>query len=120
MSEPVIRVIAHPKDSNPDGDVFGGWILSMMDMAGAIPARKVAKTRVVTVAVDNMHFLLPVFIGDCVECYAEVERIGASSVTVKVETYVDRREGGEKQKVTEGKFVYVAIDKNRNKVKIAQ
>ena len=118
MTEPVIRVIAHPKDANPDGDVFGGWILSMMDMAGSIPARKLAKTRVVTVALDNMQFLLPVFIGDCMECYANIEKVGTSSITVKVETFVDRVEGDTKQKVTEGRFVYVAIDKGRRKVKI--
>jgi acyl-CoA thioesterase YciA len=118
MSEPAIRIVAHPKDANPDGDVFGGWILSMMDIAGAIPARKLAKTRVVTVAMDNVQFLLPVFIGDCVECYSYIEKIGTSSVTVKVDTFVDRREGGEKQKVTEGRFVYVAIDAARNKVAV--
>jgi acyl-CoA thioesterase YciA len=118
MSEPVIRIVALPKDANPDGDVFGGWILSMMDIAGAIPARKLAKTRVVTVALDNVQFLLPVFIGDCMECYANIEKIGNTSITVKVETFVDRMEGGEKQKVTEGRLVYVAIDKDRKKVNI--
>ena len=117
---PEIRVVARPKDANPDGDVFGGWILSMMDIAGAIPARKHAKTRIVTVALDNVHFLLPVFIGDCVECYATIEKVGNSSMTVKVETFVERREGGEKLKVTEGRFVYVAVDRNRKPVKISQ
>ena len=68
--QPVIRVVAMPKDANPDGDVFGGWILSMMDIAGAIPARKTAKSRIVTVAMDSVRFHLPVFIGDCIECYA--------------------------------------------------
>jgi acyl-CoA thioesterase YciA len=118
MSEAAIRIVAHPKDANPDGDVFGGWILSMMDIAGAIPARKLAKTRVVTVAMDNVQFLLPVYIGDCLECYATVEKIGHTSITVKVETMVDRREGGEKLKVTEGRLVYVAIDNDRNKVPV--
>lgn len=118
MPEPAIRLIALPKDANPDGDVFGGWILSMMDMAGAIPARKLAKTRVVTVAIENMQFLLPVFIGDCVECYAHVEKIGETSITVRIETFVERKEGGEKLKVTEGRFIYVAIDKDRKKVKV--
>ena len=118
MPEPAIRVVALPKDSNPDGDVFGGWILSMMDLAGAIPARKMAKTRVVTVAMENIQFLLPVFIGDCLECYSYIEKIGNSSITVKVETIVDRKEGGEKRKVTEGRFVYVAIDKERKPMKV--
>ena len=120
MSEPVVRVVALPKDSNPDGDVFGGWILSMMDLAGSVAARKIAKTRTVTVAMDQIQFLLPVFIGDCMECYVEVEKIGTSSVTVKVETMVERMEGGDKLKVTEGRFVYVAIDKNRRPVPIVR
>ena len=118
MSEPVIRVVALPKDANPDGDVFGGWILSMMDLAGSIPARKIARTRVVTVAMDNVQFLLPVFIGDCMECYATIEKIGTSSITVKVETMVDRMESGEKLKVTEGRLIYVAIDKDRKKINV--
>ena len=69
-----IRIVAMPKDANPDGDVFGGWILSMMDIAGAVPARRVAGTRIVTVAMENVQFLLPVFIGDCLECYSHVEK----------------------------------------------
>ncbi len=120
MQEPSIRVVAMPKDANPDGDVFGGWILSMMDMAAAIPARKLARGRVVTVAVDEMKFLLPVFIGDCVECYATIERVGTSSITVRVETLVERRENYEKQKVTEGRFILVAIDKERKPLKLPQ
>lgn len=119
MNIPAIRIVAMPKDANPDGDVFGGWILSMMDVAGAIPARRLAKNRVVTVAMDNVHFLLPVFIGDCIECHTTVEKIGNTSITVKVETFVERRESGERHKVTEGRLVYVAIGKDRQKVKIA-
>lgn len=118
MTEPVIRVVALPKDSNPDGDVFGGWILSMMDLAGAIPARKLARTRVVTVAMDNIQFHLPIFIGDCLECYAVVEKVGTTSITVKVEAIVERREEEGKEKVTEGRFVYVAIDKARRPVRV--
>jgi acyl-CoA thioesterase YciA len=120
MSEPVIRIVAMPKDANPDGDVFGGWILSMMDIAGAIPARRAAKTRIVTVAMDNVKFLLPVFIGDCLECYAHIEKIGTTSITVKVDTFVERRESGVKLKVTEGRLIYVAIDKDRKKTTIAK
>jgi acyl-CoA thioesterase YciA len=118
MAEPAIRIIAMPGDANPDGDVFGGWILSMMDIAGAIPARRIAKTRVVTVAMDNIQFLLPVFIGDCIECYSTIEKLGTSSITVKVETFVERRISGEKYKVTEGRLIYVAIDKDRNKIPV--
>lgn len=116
MKTPAIRIVAMPKDANPDGDIFGGWILSMMDTAGAIPARKLAKTRVVTVAIDNVQFHLPVFVGDCIECYAEIEKVGKTSITVKVEVFVDRSEGGELMKVTEGRLVYVAVDQERNKV----
>ncbi len=120
MTEPAIRIVAMPKDATPDGDVFGGWILSMMDIAGAIPARRIARTRVVTVAMDNIQFHLPVYIGDCIECYSHVEKVGNTSVTVKVETFVERRESGEKFKVTEGRLVYVAIGRDRQKIKIPQ
>jgi acyl-CoA thioesterase YciA len=116
--ELMIRVVAMPKDANPDGDIFGGWILSMMDMAGAIPARRRARTRVVTIAVEHIRFLLPVTIGDCVECYAEIEKLGNTSMTVRVETYVSRRESMERYKVTEGRFIYVAIDSERKPIPI--
>lgn len=116
--EPSIKVIAMPADSNADGDMFGGWILSMMDLAGALPARKRAGTRIVTVAVENIVFHKPVFVGDCLECYAEIEKIGRTSMTIKVETYVERKESVEKEKITEGRFVYVAIGKDRRPVEI--
>jgi acyl-CoA thioesterase YciA len=120
MQELTIRVVAMPKDANPDGDVFGGWILSMMDMAAAVPARKLARTRVVTVAVEEMKFLLPVFIGDCIECYTTIEKVGKTSITVRVDTMVERRENNAKQKVTEGRFILVAIDKMRQPVQVVQ
>lgn len=113
MREPAIKVIAMPKDANSDGDIFGGWILSMMDMAGGIAARKRAGRRVVTVAMDDVVFHKPVFIGDCVECYAEVVRTGNTSVTIKVETFVERRLDGTREQVTEGQFVFVAIGDDR-------
>ncbi len=116
--EPAIKIIAMPKDANADGDMFGGWILSMMDLAGSIPARKTAKTRIVTVAVENIVFHKPVFVGDCLECYAYLEKIGRTSLTIRVETFVERREKEEKEKITEGRFVYVAIDKNRQAIEI--
>lgn len=120
MADPAVKVIAMPRDANPDGDVFGGWLLSMMDLAGAIPARKFAKGRVVTVAMDKIEFHKPVFIGDCVEYYSYIEKTGRTSITVKVEAYVERRAGtsDEKEKVTEGRLVYVAIDENRRPVQI--
>ncbi len=116
FKEPSVKVIAMPADANADGDMFGGWILSMMDLAGAVPARKRAKRRIVTVAVENIVFHKPVFVGDCLECYAVIEKTGRSSITVRVETYVERREGNEKEKITEGRFVYVAIGPDRKSV----
>ena len=110
---PAIKVIAMPKDSNADGDMFGGWIISMMDLAAYMPARKLAKKRLVTVAMDEITFHKPVFVGDCLECYAEVEKTGRTSVTVKVETYVERKDSLDREKVTEGRFVFVAIGKDK-------
>jgi len=121
MTEPrelSLKVMAMPADSNADGDMFGGWILSMMDLAGAIPARKRAGKRIVTVAVDNIVFHRPVFIGDCLECFAHVEKVGRTSITVRVETFVERRENEQKEKITEGRFVYVAIGPDRKSIPI--
>lgn len=109
---PAIKVVAMPKDANSDGDIFGGWILSMMDMAGGIAARKRAGKRVVTVAMDNVVFHLPVYIGDTVECYTRIEKVGRTSLTVQVDTYVERKRGHERLKVTEGKFVFVALSED--------
>lgn len=118
MSELAIKVVAMPKDANSDGDIFGGWILSMMDMAGGIVARKRAKRRVVTVAMDDVVFHKPVFVGDCVECHAEVVAVGKTSLTVKVETYVERKLDNDRLKVTEGRFIFVALGADRQPVPI--
>ncbi len=118
QKECTIKVIAMPGDSNPDGDVFGGWILSQMDLAGSLQAKRVANTRVVTVAIENIVFHKPVFIGDCIECYATIEKIGRTSITVDVEVIVERKEDHSKEKVTHGKFIYVAIDSQRKAVEI--
>lgn len=99
-----------PADTNPNGDIFGGWLMSQMDMAGGIHAYHVAGGRVVTVAVDAMAFHLPVQIGDQVSCYCETRNVGSTSITIKVETWVKRRRGGQEEKVTEGTFKFVAID----------
>ena len=123
MKEPAIKVIAKPRDTNPHGDMFGGWIVSMMDLAGAIAARKVTRTNIVTVAIDNIIFHNPVFVGDCLECFTEVEKVGRTSITIKVEAYVERKDrtsDDEKVKVTEGKFIFVAIDENRRPTAIAK
>lgn len=116
--EPTIKVIAMPQDTNPDGDLFGGWIVSMMDLAGSVAARRTARTRIVTVAMENIKFLKPVFVGDFLECFARVVRVGRSSITVEVDARVERRLTGEVEQVTEGCFIYVAIDENRKPVPV--
>lgn len=115
---PVIKIIAMPKDANADGDIFGGWILSMMDMAGGIAARKRAGRRVVTVALEHIVLHKPVYIGDCVECYAEIVKIGNTSITIKIETFVERKLTGIEEKVTEGNFVFVALGEDRKPTQI--
>ncbi|MEZ5933531.1 MAG: acyl-CoA thioesterase [Alphaproteobacteria bacterium] len=108
--ELTIRTLAMPADTNPSGDIFGGWVLSQMDLAAGIMAAKRAKGRVATVALDGMSFHLPVYVGDVVSCYAKVTRIGRTSMTVEVETYVNRGRIEADLKVTEGRFTMVAID----------
>lgn len=109
-----LRTLAMPADANPSGDIFGGWIMSQMDIAGASFARQIAQARVVTISVEAMTFLLPVYVGDEVSCYCETERRGRTSVAVKIETWVRRdRLTDESIKVTEAVYTYVAIDKDR-------
>ena len=110
---PAIRILAMPADTNPSGDIFGGWLMSMMDMAGANVAYERAGGRVATVAVNTIEFHSPVQVGDLVSCYARVIRTGRTSLATKVEVWVRGRSGGEPIKVTEGEFTYVAIDENR-------
>jgi acyl-CoA thioesterase YciA len=107
-----IRTLAMPADTNQNGDIFGGWVLGQMDVAGGIFASMVAHGRVVTVAVEAMTFKKPVFVGDVVCVYADLIRVGTSSVTVRVEAWVLRRNAGERIPVTEGNFTYVAIDES--------
>jgi acyl-CoA thioesterase YciA len=113
MSEPALRTIAMPADANPAGDIFGGWLLSQMDLAGGVLAHRRAQGRCATVAVTGMTFHLPVFVGDEVSCYAEIVKVGRTSITVKIETWVCRHLEGERVKVTEGLFTYVAIGPDR-------
>ena len=108
--EPAVRTLAMPADANASGDIFGGWLLSQMDIAGGIAAHDLARGRIATVAVEAMEFHLPVYVGDLVSCYAEVTRVGRTSITVLVETEAKRRHTGDTVKVTEGTFVYVALD----------
>ena len=107
---PALRSVAMPADANPNGDIFGGWLMSQMDLAGGAHAHQESKGRTATVAVDAMSFHLPVQIGDLVSCYCETERVGHTSITIKVETWVKRRSNGREEKVTEGLFTFVAID----------
>jgi len=110
QGELVIQTIAMPKDTNRDGDIFGGWLVAQMDLGSAILAAKVAKARVVTVAIEAMAFLQPVRVGDTVACYARVERIGRTSMTIPVEVWVHRYMTGEEIRVTRAVFIYVAVD----------
>ncbi|NBO18690.1 MAG: acyl-CoA thioesterase [Proteobacteria bacterium] len=112
----VIKVVAMPSDTNPDGDMFGGWILSQMDLAAYIHVRGLTRHRLVTIAIDNLQFHRPVFVGDCLTCYAVTEKIGTSSITVKIVAQVERKMSNVVEDVTEGRFVFVAIDKERKPV----
>jgi acyl-CoA thioesterase YciA len=112
-AEPALRAIAMPADANPHGDIFGGWLLSQMDLAGGMAATRRAKGRTVTVAITAMTFHRPVFIGDEVTCYAEITKVGRTSITVKVESWVRRGIGEEQIAVTEGIFTYVAVGDDR-------
>src|SRR6266481_7174111 len=103
------RALAMPADSNPKGDIFGGWIMSLMDSAGKMSATPHAGGRVVTVAVSNITFLQPVHVGDTVCCYTDVKRIGRTSITLDVEVWVLRQGQGERIKVTEAEFTFVAV-----------
>ncbi len=109
------RTLAMPKDTNPNGDIFGGWLMAEMDVAGGTTAEWRAKGRVATVAVEAMEFHRPVQVGDVVCCYTRVIRVGRTSMTVDVEAWVLRRRDKEYMvKVTEGIFTYVAIDEDGN------
>ena len=108
--EPAIRTVAMPADTNANGDIFGGWVLSQMDLAAGIIAFRRARGRVATVAVDGMTFHRPVSVGDVVSCYANVIRVGRTSLTVQVDTFVIRGRINDEVKVTEGRFTMVAID----------
>ncbi len=114
--EPAIRMIAMPADANPSGDIFGGWIMSLMDMAGGNTAYQRAGGRVATVAVDSIEFHQPVAVGDEVSVYARVTRAGRTSLDTAIEVWVRGREGGAATKVTEGRFTFVHIDDQRRPI----
>lgn len=112
---PVIRVPARPADQNPGGSIFGGWIMSYVDIAGSIPALDRVRGPVVTRAVDSFEFKHPVFVGDLISCYADIISEGRTSIKVRVEVFAERMNNGETSctKVTEATLTYVAIDENR-------
>ena len=109
----LLQTIAMPADTNPAGDIFGGWLLSQMDLAGGVAARARAGGRFVTVAVEAMKFHRPVLVGDLVASHGAVVRVGRSSIAVRVEIWVHRAEHPTPLKVTEGIYTYVAIDDER-------
>jgi acyl-CoA thioesterase YciA len=105
-----LRTVAMPADTNPAGDIFGGWIMSLMDLAAGVTGATVAKGRVVTAAVSNLSFIRPVKVGDVVCVYTAVNRTGRTSITLDVEAWVLRRGQGDRVRVTAAEFVLVAVD----------
>ena len=112
--QPVIRIIPMPADTNAHGTIFGGWVMAQVDLAGSVPATVRARGKVVTVAVNSFQFKQPVLVGDLVSFYADVVKVGRTSLTVDVVVYAQRqRFGAELVKVTEAQLTYVAVDDNR-------
>lgn len=121
--EPVIRIIPMPQDTNPNGDIFGGWIMSQVDIAGSIVAVQRIKGRMATVAVNSFVFHKPVYVGDLVSVYGHISKVGNTSLTVSLEVFAERQMIGdfnrEVVRVTEAEFTYVALDENRRPRPIA-
>lgn len=111
-SEVTIQTLAMPSDTNPNGDIFGGWLVSQMDLAAGILAKKVSRGRAATVAIHSMMFLRPVHVGNLVSCHVELLKVGRTSMTIAVEVWTEELGRGEKYCVTEGTFVFVAIDEH--------
>jgi acyl-CoA thioesterase YciA len=109
----LLQTMAMPADTNPAGDIFGGWLLAQMDLAGGILAGDRARGRVATVGIEAMTFHLPVMVGDLVSCYGHITRVGRTSITIQIETWMRRPDQPLPIKVTEGRFTYVAIDDAR-------
>lgn len=108
--DPAIRVVPMPADTNSNGDIFGGWLMSIMDSAGGLTAARYSKGRAVTVAMDGMQFHQPVKVGEEVSVYTQIERVGRTSMTIAVEAWRRERHAEEAVKVTQAKFTFVAID----------
>lgn len=115
IGELAIRSLAMPRDTNPSGDIFGGWLMSEMDVAGGITAERRARGRVATVAVEGMNFHKPVHVGDVVCCYAHIVKVGVTSITILVEAWAITQGADDRVKVTEGVFTYVALGEDGGK-----
>lgn len=109
-AEPILRVVPRPADINSNGHIFGGWVLSQMDIAGGIVAGRTARGSTATVAIDAMEFIAPILLSDIISIYAHVERRGQTSMAIRIEVIADR--GAENVKVTSGLFTFVALDEN--------
>lgn len=120
MGEPRIKIVAMPKDTNPSGNIFGGWIMSQIDLAGATAARDLPLDGVVTVAINSLEFKEPVYVGDSICCYAKIVHIGNTSLKVAVEVIAERSKKGARSciHVTSALVTYVHVDANGNKQKI--
>lgn len=110
--DPVIRTSPRPSDINVRGHIFGGWVLSQMDVAGGITASRRAKGPVATVAVEGMTFHCPILVGDIISCYCKIDKVGRSSMAIQIEVMANRAGKAHEIKVTEGTFVFVALDEN--------
>ncbi|WP_343345012.1 acyl-CoA thioesterase [Sphingomicrobium sp. XHP0239] len=111
-TDPILRIVPRPSDINANGHIFGGWVLSQMDIAGGIVAARRAGGQVATVAIDSMEFIAPILLHDLISVYAEIERVGRSSMAIRIEVVATREGGKVEQKVTEAIFTFVAIDED--------
>ncbi len=112
--ELTLRTLAMPADANPAGDIFGGWVLSQMDIAGGICAAKEAQCRVATVGIEAMSFLKPIYVGDVLCVYSSIKKLGRTSISIALEAWVLRDRLGDRVKVTDGTFTFVALDDEGN------
>ena len=110
LRTPVLRVVPGPSDINANGNIFGGWVLSQMDIAAGIIASRRARGAVATVAIEKMYFITPIHLRDLISVYAEVERVGRTSMQIRIEVVASRNRGETEVKVTEGMFTFVALD----------
>ena len=118
--EPVLRVMPGPGDINANGHIFGGWVLSQMDIAGGIAASRRAQGAVATVAIERMEFIAPIHLRDLISVYAQVERVGRTSMGVRIEVIATRDRGATEVKVTEGLFTFVALDQENRPRRVDQ